>query len=144
MVRDRLKAGVWTVPAERMKASRPHRVPLSRRRLEILSGLKRDRSVFLFPGAKAGKSISNMAMLELVRGMAGKGYTIHGFRSTFSDWARERTAYPRDVVEMALAHLTGQERGRLSARRRVAEARLDHGGMVALLCIAGDERDECA
>ena len=92
-----LKAKVWTVPPERMKASRQHRVPLSDRVLAILEGLPRDGSEFVFP-------LSNMAMLQLLRGMNGKGLTVHGFRSTFSDWARERTGYPRDEIEMALAH----------------------------------------
>ena len=99
-----LKAKVWTVPAKRMKSARPHRVPLTERTLEILNDLPRDNSGFLFIGAKVGSPISNMAMLELLRGMRGDRLTVHGFRSTFSDWARERTAYPRDVVEMALAH----------------------------------------
>jgi integrase len=97
-----IKAKVWTVPAERMKASRPHRVPLSDRAVEILADLPSDNSGFVFLGAR-GASISNWAMLELLRGMV-PGLTVHGFRSSFSDWARERTAYPRDVVEMALAH----------------------------------------
>jgi integrase len=95
---------VWTVSPERMKSKREHRVPLSKRALEILRDLPRDSSGFAFPGAVAGKPISNMAMLELLKGMNGGGLTVHGFRSTFSDWARERTNYPRDVVEMALAH----------------------------------------
>jgi integrase len=99
-----LKAAVWTVPAERMKSGREHRVPLSDRAMEILSVLHRDRSGLMFPGAKAGSPLSNMAMLQLLRGMKGNGLTVHGFRSCFSDWARERTNYPRDVVEMALAH----------------------------------------
>jgi integrase len=72
--------------------------------LAILETLPRDRSGFVFPGASAGKPMSNMAMLELLRGMNGDGLTVHGFRSTFSDWARERTNYPRDVIETALAH----------------------------------------
>lgn len=99
-----LQAKVWTIPAERMKAGRPHRVPLSRRAVAIFEALPRDRSGFVFLGATGGKPLSNMAMLELLRGMNGDGLTVHGFRSTFSDWAREQTGYPRDVIEMALAH----------------------------------------
>jgi integrase len=82
---------------------RQHRVPLSGRALAILDALPR-MGDYVFPGAITGKPISNMAMLELLKGMNGGGLTVHGFRSTFSDWARERTNYPRDVVEMALAH----------------------------------------
>ena len=99
-----LKAAVWTIPAERMKSDRQHRVPLSKRAVALLSELPREAGGYVFPGAKAKSSLSNMAMLELLRGMNGDGLTVHGFRSTFSDWAREQTAYPRDVVEMALAH----------------------------------------
>jgi integrase len=99
-----LDAAVWCIPAARMKAKRDHRVPLSHRAVEILRGLKRDHGaahVFINGG---GRPLSNMAMLELLRGMAGNGYTVHGFRSSFSDWARDRTGYARDVIEMALAH----------------------------------------
>jgi integrase len=100
---DEIDGHVWTVPAERMKGARPHRVPLSSRVRAILAALPRDDSGFIFPAA-AGKHLSNMAMLQLLRGMNNNGLTVHGFRSSFSDWARERTNYPRDVVEMALAH----------------------------------------
>jgi integrase len=99
-----LDAAVWSIPAARMKAKRDHRVPLSHRAVEILRELlrqagkiKNGQPSLIFP-------LSNMAMLELLRGMAGNGYTVHGFRSAFSDWARDRTGYARDVIEMALAH----------------------------------------
>ena len=92
-----LDAGVWTIPATRMKAKRDHRVALSNRAVEILRAQSKRPDGRVFP-------LSNMAMLELLRGMAGNGLTVHGFRSTFSDWARDRTGYSRDVIEMALAH----------------------------------------
>jgi integrase len=101
---DEIEGNVWTVPASRMKGHREHRVPLSSRAMAILASLPRDDSGFIFPSPTEGKHISNMAMMELLKGMDGNGYTVHGFRSTFSDWARERTNYPRNVVEMALAH----------------------------------------
>jgi integrase len=94
---------IWTVPGVRMKSGRDHRVPLSDRALEILSALPREGQ-FVFPGRKAGKPLSSMAMLELVRGMKGDGLTVHGFRSTLRDWAADRTSYANHVVEMALAH----------------------------------------
>ena len=101
-----LDAATWTIPAARMKAKRDHRVPLSDRAVEILREIpkakRRDEQGLIFPSGV--KPLSNMAMLELLRGMAGNGYTVHGFRSAFSDWARDCTAYPRDVIEMALAH----------------------------------------
>jgi integrase len=92
-----LDAGVWTIPAARMKAKRDHRVPLSHRVVEMLRGLTKKSGGLIFP-------LSNMAMLNLIKGMEGNGYTVHGFRSAFSDWARDRTGYARDVIEMALAH----------------------------------------
>lgn len=101
-----LQAGLWTVPAERMKAGREHVVPLSDRALAILKDLPREKQEndgFVFPGGKKGRTLSNMAMLELLRGMR-KGFTVHGFRSTFRDWAGDMTSYPREVAEGALAH----------------------------------------
>ena len=91
-----LEAATWTIPAARMKAKRDHRVALSRRAVAVLKALPHK-------GATVFK-LSNMAMLQQLRGLAGNGYTVHGFRSAFSDWARDRTEYPRDVIEMALAH----------------------------------------
>jgi integrase len=86
-----LDAGVWTVPAERMKAGKEYQVPLSKRALEILEILPREPGGYVFPGARAKAPLSNMAMLELLRGMDGNGFTVHGFRSTFRDWAGDRT-----------------------------------------------------
>ena len=85
-----------------MKAKREHLVPLSDRVVNILASLPRTNG-FVFPGA-SNETLSNMAMLELLRGLAGNGYTVHGFRSTFRDWAGDRTNFPRDVIEHALAH----------------------------------------
>ena len=96
-------AKLWTIPPERMKAGKEHRVPLSDRALDILADLPRDGEM-IFPGARAGNPLSNMAMLELARGMRGKRVTPHGFRSTFRDWGSEQTAYPSEMLELALAH----------------------------------------
>lgn len=96
---------VWTVPAERMKAGKEHRVPLSNAALKVLTEMERVRSGdFVFPGAKEKRPLSGMAFLMLMRRMKRADLTAHGFRSTFRDWAAERTAYPREVAEMALAH----------------------------------------
>jgi integrase len=131
-----LDAGVWIVPAERMKAEREHRVPLSNRTIEILRSLPR-AGKFVFPGAMAAKPLSNMAMLQLLRGMRDDGITVHGFRSTFRDWAAERTAYPNHVIEMALAHAIGDKveaayrRGDLfDTRRRLMDAWADYCASV--------------
>jgi integrase len=98
---DLLKV-IWTVPAERMKAGKEHRVPLSARAVEILESLRPLGSEWLFPGAKGGK-LSGMAMAMLMRRMKVDA-TVHGFRSGFRDWAAECTGYAHEVAEMALAH----------------------------------------
>jgi integrase len=97
-----LGKAIWTIPADRMKAGKEHRVPLSPRALEILESLKPLGSEWLFPGAKGGK-LSGMAMTMLMRRMEVDA-TVHGFRSGFRDWAAECTGYAHEVAEMALAH----------------------------------------
>ena len=100
-----LDAGVWTVPAERMKAGVEHRVPLSDPAVQILRDMATVRSSdFVFPGGKRGRPLSNMAMLKTLERMNRDDLTVHGFRSSFRDWASETTAFPSEVVEAALAH----------------------------------------
>lgn len=100
-----IDAATWTVPKERMKAKREHKVFLGERALSILRPLKdAARSDFVFPGNLPEKPLSNMAMLATLKRMNRKDLTTHGFRSTFRDWAAETTEYPSEVVEMALAH----------------------------------------
>ena len=86
----------WTIPAERMKAEEEHLIPLSDRAVEILKALP-SREGRLFP-------IGHSAMWKIVKDMVDHDYTVHGFRSTFRDWAGDRTAYPHEVIEFALAH----------------------------------------
>jgi integrase len=119
------EAKIWTIPAGRIKAEREHRVPLSDRAIAILDALPREPgNDHLFIGARAGKGLSDMAMLELLRGMAGNGYTVHGFRSSFRDWCAEQTNYPRELAEVALAHAlkdkteAAYQRGDLLEKRR--------------------------
>jgi integrase len=105
-----LEAGLWTVPAIRMKQGKEHRVPLSSAALEVLSkAMAFGGSEFVFPGRKPGTSQSNMSCLALLRRMGRNDIVVHGFRSTFRDWAAEQTSYPRDVAEMALAHAIGDK-----------------------------------
>ena len=105
-----LKAGVWTIPASRMKAGNEHRVPLSPAALVMLQAMSEIRlNEWVFPGKRSGAPLSNMAMLELLKRMGRTDITVHGFRSTFKDWASERTNYPREVTEMALAHIIGDK-----------------------------------
>ncbi|HTC11767.1 MAG TPA: integrase arm-type DNA-binding domain-containing protein, partial [Acetobacteraceae bacterium] len=109
-----MQSGVWTVPATRMKAGREHRVPLSTYAKTVLSAVapishtaKNDG--FVFPGIRAGKPLSGMAMLMLLRRMERGDLTVHGFRSTFRDWTAEATGYAREVAEAALAHTLGDK-----------------------------------
>jgi integrase len=99
-----LRNKLWTVPAERMKGGREHRVPLSDRAVGILKGLSQARmSDFVFPGFKRGFPLSSTA-LEAVLRRAKVDVTTHGFRLSFRDWAGDKTPFARDVVEAALAH----------------------------------------
>jgi integrase len=122
-----LVAKMWTMPAERMKAGKEHRVPLSERALAIVEEMKAERvnnHPFVFPGGRQGRPLSNMAMLKLLGRMDRGDLTAHGFRSSFRDWAAECTHFPAEVVEMALAHTVGDKveaayrRGDLFQKRR--------------------------
>jgi integrase len=120
-----LEAGIWAIPAARMKMKREHRVPLYDRCREILARAREIGcgSDYIFPGRNIRKPLSNMAFLMALRRME-LDVTAHGFRSTFADWAAERTRYPREVVEMALAHVVKNKteaayrRGDLLDKRR--------------------------
>ncbi len=99
-----LERGVWTVPKERMKAGREHRVPLALRPRQILAIMAETReSDLVFPGAWRGRPLSTMALEMVLRRMTVEA-TVHGFRSAFRDWAAEQTSVPREVAEAALAH----------------------------------------
>jgi integrase len=120
-----LDGGMWVIPAERMKAGKEHRVPLSRRAIEILNALPReDGNPYVFIGDRKGKPLSNMALLMTLRRMKRDDLTVHGFRSTFRDWAAEQTAYPNEMLEMALAHTVSDKteaayrRGDMVEKRR--------------------------
>lgn len=94
----------WTIPATRMKAGKEHRIPLSDEAVAIVKGLPRFlKNPFVFPGAKRNRPLSNMAMLEMLRGMKSD-VTVHGFRSTFRDWIADTTIHPDAIAEIALAH----------------------------------------
>ena len=116
-------AGLWTVPAERMKTDTPHRVPLTPAMLAIIEPLKAMQSEYVFEGQKRHRPLSNMAMLMLLRRMGIEGVTVHGFRSTFRDWASEVANAPREVAEMSLAHKVGSDVERAYARSDLLERR---------------------
>jgi integrase len=122
-----MDAAVWTVPAERMKGHRAHRVPLSAAALAVLRHMLPLRPAegdgFVFPGLRPGKPLSNMAMLKLLERMGHGDLTVHGFRSAFRDWCEEATHTPQAVAEAALAHAVADKveaayrRGDLFAKR---------------------------
>ena len=115
---------LWTVPASRMKGGREHRVPLSSKAIDVVKEMALIRlNDFVFPGMKQGRSLSDMALLMLLRDLR-PSLTVHGFRSTFKDWAAERTNTPNFVSEAALAHVVADKvegayrRGDLFEKRR--------------------------
>lgn len=132
---------IWTIPAERMKARREHRVPLSDAAMTLLKALPRDpEGEFVFISVMSkGKPMSNMALLKVLKLMKRTDLTVHGFRSTFRDWASEVTAHESPVVEMALAHSIGNaveaayRRGDLFQKRE--RLMVDWAG-----CCTGDSR----
>lgn len=120
------EAAVWTIPAARMKAGKEHRVPLTGAAIAVLRKLEAQRQgEFIFPGWKAGTALTIAAPLNLLQKDLGHaGLTVHGFRSSFRDWAAEQTNFPRELAEAALAHTlrdkveAAYQRGDLLDRRR--------------------------
>jgi len=131
--RTEVDDGLWTIPANRMKARVEHRVPLGKRSLEILAIAKEKDSDSQYLFSKSGMKLSNMAMSMLVRRISkifpiAKNITVHGFRSAFRDWVSEETLHSPEVAEMALAHTisnrveSAYRRGDLLERRRLLMA----------------------
>ena len=122
---DEVDGAVWTIPGGRIKAKREHRVPLSPRAVAILDELPRlDGAEFVFPGKRTGRPLSDTTLGAVLRRMGWETLTVHGFRSTFRDWAAETTPFPREVCEQALAHTLADKveaayrRGDLFEKRR--------------------------
>ncbi len=126
------EAKVWTIPAARMKMGKEHRVPLTDRALAILAAAEEERGEgdYLFPSPRKGKPFSDMAMAMLLKIRMNRPHlTVHGFRSSFRDWAGEETSFPREIAEAALAHTVGDATERayrradaLEKRRKLMEA----------------------
>src|SRR6266516_4636107 len=143
-----LASRLWIVPATRMKGGREHRVPLSEAAIVVLKQMVAIRhSDYVFPGSRAGRPVSENAPVRHAKEAAGANITVHGLRSTFRDWASERTNFPREVAEMALAHAVpnaveaAYRRGDLFEKRRklmdawaryCAKIETDAGKVVAL------------
>lgn len=119
-----LDGQTWIIPAERMKAKREHRVPLSPVAIKVLNSVRGYSKKYVFPGHKRNSHLSNGGMLAVLKRLKRSDITVHGFRSTFRDWCAETTNYPSAVAEMALAHTlrdkteAAYRRGDLFEKRR--------------------------
>jgi integrase len=121
-----MAAKVWTVPAERMKAAREHRVPLCDRALPIIERLFEARTgEFVFPSPRGQRPLSHVAMAKVMRRLEIEQATVHGFRSAFRDWAGNETHFPREVAEAALAHVVGDKAEQAYRRSDALEKRRD-------------------
>jgi integrase len=130
-----LQARTWTIPAERMKAGKEHRVPLSDTAVALLEALPRIAGTDTVFSSPRGGVLSDMSLTAVLRRMKRGDLTVHGFRSTFRDWAGETTAFPREVIEHALAHQlkdkaeAAYQRGDLLTKRaRLMQAWAGHCG----------------
>lgn len=129
-----LQVGIWTIPPQRMKGGKEHRVPLSKMALALLNALPREGgNPFVFIGSRPGRPLPINA-LQKALAYIRDDVTVHGFRSTFRDWAAERTAFPFEVCERALAHVTGSKSSRSYARSDLLEERRKLMSMWADYC----------
>ncbi len=120
-----------------MKAKREHRVPLSDEALAVLDRVRGLDSEIIFPGQKRGKGLSNMAMTQLMRRVGHGDVTVHGFRSSFRDWAEERGGMPREVAELCLAHDVGNAVERAYRRSDLLDKRRTLMDRWARFCCPG-------
>jgi integrase len=133
---------IWTVPEERMKSGRAHRVPLTTRMLEIFDELEAVRTgPFVFSGQKRNRSLSDMALAMQLRRMKVENATVHGFRSAFRDWSAEETHFPREIAEAALAHVVGDATERAYRRGDALERRRDLMAAWEVFCDADVARN---
>ena len=138
-----LEAKIWTVPAARMKAGREHRVPLSPRTANILRHLNQMKGGdFVFPGQSRGKPLSNMAMEMVLRRMKVNNATVHGFRSSFRDWAGNVSNFPRELIETALAHVIGDKAEQAYRRSDALEKRRQLMDAWATYCLTARGREQ--
>lgn len=137
---------VWSVPAQRMKMKKPHRVPLSEAAVTLLKTVLQERGLsteslpandaFIFTRGVAGQPLSNMAMAMLLRREKVTGASVHGFRSTFRTWFGEQTTFPRELAELSLAHLVGTDVERAYSRGDALERRREVMSLWAEFCSA--------
>ena len=117
---------VWCIPAEKMKASRSHRIPLTSRMLEIINLVRpwSNDDVFVFPSRRKNHALSDTGLSNILKRMELTEVTVHGFRSSFRDWVGDETDFPREVAEAALAHVVGSETERAYRRKDAFEKRI--------------------
>jgi integrase len=138
-----LATKTWTIPAERMKAGREHRVPLPAAGLAILVAMSAIRmNDYVFPGSRVGRPLSSKALLDLLERMDRKDITAHGFRSTFRDWCAEQTSFPREICEQALAHTVGSAVERAYRRGDLIDKRRQLMALWASYCATPSLRGE--
>ena len=118
-----LEKKLWTIPAERMKAGKAHEVPLTKQAVELLTALPRI-GAYVFPGAVEGKALSDMALMQQLRGLDANGYKVHAFRSSFRDWAGDESQFDRETIEHALAHQVPDETERAYRRSTALKKRV--------------------
>jgi integrase len=134
---------VWSIPGDRMKRDRDHRVPLSKAAVQVLGRAKELRdNEYVFPGTGRSRRLSNGAFDALLENMGyrdkeGRPITTHGFRSTFKDWARDCTNFDREISEAALAHAIGDETEAAYARGDMLEKRRRLMDAWAQFCASG-------
>ncbi len=138
MTWDEVDSAVWTVPGERMKAGLPHRVPLSEPALEVLRAARGLDPERVFPGQKRDRPMHDMTIAAPLKHMGVAG-TVHGFRSSFRDWAAERTSAPREIAEMCLAHEVGGAVERAYRRSDLFEKRRSLMDQWARFCLSAGE-----
>lgn len=138
-----LQAAEWHISASRMKAGKQHRVALSESAVGVLRGMEAIRTgEYVFPGQGEGRPLSNMAMLQLLKRMKRQDLTVHGFRASFKTWASESTAFPREVIEMALAHRLGDKAEQAYARGDLLQKRIRLMTAWAEHCISAERAGE--
>ncbi len=134
-----IENAVWTVPGERMKAGLPHRVPLSEPALTVVQTVRGLDTEKVFPGQRRGRPMHDMTIAAPLKRM-GVSCTVHGFRSTFRDWAAERTAFPREIAEMCLAHEVGSAVERAYRRSDLFDKRRDLMEQWGRFCLSAGRK----
>ncbi len=140
----KLNEKVWVIPAGRMKAGREHRVALSAAAIELLQSLHRDGDSdqgFVFIGNQPGTGLSNMSLTAVLKRMGHGGVTTHGFRSSFKDWCRERTNFPNELSEIALAHRVGDKTEQAYARGDLLKGRYALAEAWAKYCLTASRQE---